>query len=177
MHRLGGEVRVFTRNLRDITGAVPEVATAVAELPIESVILDGEAITLRADGSPLPFQETMSRFSRQTGRTEAPTSPDTALTPMFFDCLHLNGEDLIDRPALQRFAALDAACPPHLRVVRITTEDAPTGDPVFEDTLASGHEGVMVKSLDSGYETGRPGVGWIKVKRAKTLDLVVIAIE
>ena len=179
VHRQGQEVRVFTRNLRDVTAALPEVAAAAAQLHVEAVILDGEAIALGADGAPLPFQETISRFSRQAGTAGGATgsAAAVAVSPVFFDCLHLDGEDLIDRPAPERHAALDRACPRELRVERLVTDDPEAAERLLEQTLAAGHEGVMVKSLASSYEAGRRGVGWIKVKRAKTLDLVVLAVE
>ena len=183
VHRRGAKVRVFTRNLRDVTAALPEVVAAVAQLEVQSAILDGEAIALSADGAPLPFQETMSRFSRQAGAASGVTGADAgsgvsvAVSPVFFDCLHLDGDDLIDLPAHERYAALDRACPHQLRVARRITDDAAEAERTLEETLAAGHEGVMVKSLSSRYEAGRRGVGWIKVKRAKTLDLVVLAVE
>jgi DNA ligase-1 len=99
------------------------------------------------------------------------------LSPFIFDVLHLDGDDLIDRPASDRFAALDEVLPETLRVPRIVTDDAEEAERFLDDALARGHEGVMVKALDAPYEAGRRGAGWIKVKRADTLDLVVLAAE
>ena len=175
VHRLGGEVRAFTRKLADITDRVPEIVEAVARLGIETIILDGEAIALGSAGRPRPFQETMSRFGSRVNvdelRQEAP------LSGFFFDCLHLDGEDLIDRPATERLAALEAHLPDTLRVPSIETEDPAEGQRFLEAALEQGHEGVMVKSLDAPYEAGRRGAGWLKVKVAHTLDLVVLAAE
>ena len=156
VHRQGQEVRVFTRNLRDVTAALPEVAAAAAQLHVEAVILDGEAIALGADGAPLPFQETISRFSRQAGTAGGATgsAAAVAVSPAFFDCLHLDGEDLIDRPAPERHAALDRACPRELRVERLVTDDPEAAERLLEQTLAAGPEGVMVKGLASSYEAG-----------------------
>jgi DNA ligase-1 len=173
-HRLGDETRIFTRNLADITGRVTEIVEQVRALPPEAVILDGEAIALREDGRPLPFQETMGRFGTRAGSGRRTSVP---LSAFFFDCLHVDGEDLVDRPARERLAALDRILPDGLRVPRIETEDAAEAQRFLEDTLARGHEGVLVKSLDAPYEAGRRGAGWVKVKVAHTLDLVVLAVE
>jgi DNA ligase-1 len=175
VHRLEGEVRAFTRNLADITDRVPEVVEAVRALPVEAVILDGEAIALYPDGRPHPFQVTMSRFG---SRLEVPELRRTVpLSPFFFDVLHLDGDDLIDRPALERFAVLTARTPEALRVLRIETTDPEEAERFLDRALERGHEGVMVKALDAPYEAGRRGASWLKVKRAHTLDLVVLAVE
>ncbi len=170
VHRLGDEVRVFTRNLADMTARVPEIVEAVRSLPARSLVLDGEALALADDGRPHAFQVSMSRFG---SRRERPTR----LSGFFFDVLHRDGEDLLDRPARERFAALDELVPAELRIPRVEVVDAEAAERVLEDALAHGHEGVMVKSLDAPYEAGRRGGGWVKVKRAHTLDLVVLAAE
>jgi DNA ligase-1 len=175
VHRLDDEVRAFTRNLADITDRVPEVVEAVRELPVDAVILDGEAIALRPDGPPHPFQMTMSRFG---SRLDVPKLRRTVpLSSFFFDVLHLDGEDLIARPTRERIAALDARIPGELRVPRIGTADPEDADRFLDDALERGHEGVMVKAPDAPYEAGRRGASWLKVKRAHTLDLVVLAVE
>jgi DNA ligase-1 len=174
VHRLGNEVRVFTRTLADATGRVPEIVHATLALPAKAAVLDGEAIALRHEGRPRAFQETMSRFGTQLveARGRAAT-----LSPFFFDCLHLEGDDLIDRPGAERFEALRTAVPEELRVPRQVAADAGEAAPVMERALSLGHEGVMVKAIDAPYEAGRRGAAWLKVKRAHTLDLVVLAAE
>jgi len=174
VHRLGGVVRVFTRNLADVTDRVPEIVEGVQALGSEALVLDGEAIALRADGRPLPFQTTMSRFGT---RTAVEPRRAVSLSPFFFDCLHLDGEDLLDLPAAARSEALMGRVPEHLRVRRIVTGDPHEAEGFLEYALGRGHEGVMVKALDAPYEAGRRGASWIKVKRAHTLDLVVLAAE
>ena len=175
VHRLDGDVRVFTRNLADITDRVPEIVEAILPLPASRLVLDGEAIALRPDGRPQPFQVTMSRFGTKVVvedlRRAAP------LSAFFFDCLLVDGEDQIDRPARERLAELDRQLPPALVVPRVETDDGEVARRFLEDTLARGHEGVMVKSLEATYESGRRGAGWLKVKPAHTLDLVVLAAE
>jgi DNA ligase-1 len=175
VHRSGDEVRAFTRNLADITDRVPEIVEAVSKLPLDAVVLDGEAIALGPEERPLPFQVTMSRFGSKVNVAELRNS--VPLSPYFFDVLHLDGEDLLDRPAGERLAALSERIPAELRVPGIETADPAEGQRFLEDALAHGHEGVMVKSLDAPYEAGRRGLGWLKVKVAHTLDLVVLAAE
>jgi len=174
VHRRGRDVRAFTRSLADVTDRVPEVVEATAQLPLDTAVLDGEVIALAEDGRPLSFQDTMSRFGssgRRENRNEVP------LTPFFFDCLHIDGEDLLDRPYAERIALLVARIPEGNRIPRIETADPAEGEAFLDAALARGHEGVLVKSLAAPYEAGRRGAGWVKVKRAQTLDLVVLAAE
>lgn len=175
VHREGNEVRVYTRTLADVTPRVPELISAVMELPVESIVLDGEVIALRADGSPYLFEKTMSRFGSRTDvdrlREAAP------LSTFFFDCLHIDSDDTIDLSLSERAAILAERLPQDLLAPRIVTEDPEEARSFFDDVLTRGHEGVMVKSPAAPYEAGRRGSGWLKVKRAHTLDLVVLAAE
>jgi len=172
VHRDDKRVAVYTRNLRNVTSAVPEVVAAVQALPLESVILDGEAIALRPDGRPHPFQVTMSRFgSRDASNT------GVTLSPFFFDCLHLDGVDLIDEPAEVRTEQLAQRMPPELMPPRRIVTTPNEAAEFFDEVLASGHEGMMLKSLNAPYAAGRRGAAWLKVKPAHTLDLVVLAVE
>jgi DNA ligase 1 len=175
VHHAGDETRVFTRNLADITDRVPEIVGALRAVAASALVLDGEAIALREDGRPEPFQVTMSRFGTKVAADEVRRT--TPLAAFFFDCLHVDGEDLIDAPARRRLAVLDARLPAELVVPRIETDDAEAAQSFLDDALARGHEGVMVKSLEAPYEAGRRGAGWLKVKPAHTLDLVVLAAE
>ena len=174
-HRLRDEVRVFTRNLADASHRAPEVAEVIAALPVDSIVLDGEAIALRADGRPHPFQVTMSRFGSRVGVEELRAT--TPLSCFFFDCLHVDGTDLLDLPAAERRGVLEQRLPEELCVPRIVAETAGEAGRFLDEALERGHEGVMVKALDAPYEAGRRGAGWLKVKRAVTLDLVVLAAE
>ena len=175
IHVLGDDVRVFTRSLDDITARVPELVELARGLPVRAAVLDGEAISLQPDGRPQPFQVTASRLGSKLAveRLRA-TLP---LTPFVFDVLHLDGEDLIDRTGSERQAALVEAVPASVRVPRLVTEDAADAEAFVRQTLERGHEGVLVKALDSVYEAGRRGAGWIKVKPRITLDLVILAAE
>ena len=169
VHRDGDEVHVFTRTLREITDAVPELVQLVRALPCRSVVLDGETLALADDGRPRPFQETMSRFGAVSER-------ELLLRPYFFDCLHLDGTDLLDAPLSERVDALSRAVGGHV----IPGVAEPTGEQaaaLLTAALADGHEGVMVKSLTAPYAAGRRGRAWQKVKPVHTLDLVVLAAE
>ena len=175
VHKAGPEVRVFTRNLNDVTRRVPELVEAAREARADTLILDGEAIALRRDGRPYPFQVTMSRFgSQQDARALRAERP---LSVYFFDCLYRDGAPLIDQPLRERRASLEAVFQDGFVTPSLVTADATQARAFYEEALARGHEGVMVKVLDAAYEAGRRGAGWLKVKRARTLDLVVLAAE
>jgi ATP-dependent DNA ligase I len=171
VHRDGGDVAVFTRTLDDITARVPEVVEAALALPLGTAVLDGEAIALRPDGRPHPFQVTGSRFGSAAGRSDVP------LTALFFDVLHADGADVLDEPGAVRAEVLAAAVPQSMRVPRRIAAGATDAAAMLADALAHGHEGVVVKSLEAPYAAGRRGAGWLKVKPVHTLDLVVLAAE
>jgi DNA ligase 1 len=174
-HRAGDEVRLFTRSLDEITSRLPEVVEAVLSLNAETLVLDGEAIALDSSGRPKPFQETASRTMSSTAVDELRSR--VPVTPYFFDVLHLDGEDLIDAPASERFARLERLVPVSARVPREAVDGTEGAQAFFERLVADGHEGVVVKSLSAPYAAGRRGAGWVKVKPRHTLDLVVLAIE
>jgi DNA ligase 1 len=175
VHRRDDRVVVYTRNLNDVTSAVPEVVDAVSALPVRELILDGEVIALTSDGRPHSFQTTMRRFGRRLDvdalRLTVP------LTAFFFDVLYHDGESVIDNALSERLERLDQIAPAALRVPRIVTADREEAARFQADALARGHEGIMVKSLSAPYAAGRRGFAWLKVKTARTLDLVVLAVE
>jgi DNA ligase 1 len=175
VHRAGDDVRVFTRRLNEETAALPEVVDAVRALPVREIVLDGETIGLRPDGTPRPFQETMTRFGRKRDLDGARTS--VPLTSFFFDILYLDGAPLIDRPATERWAALDATVPPAARAPRVVTAESAVAAALMREARARGHEGLMAKALDAPYVAGRRGSAWLKVKPSFTADLVVLAAE
>jgi DNA ligase-1 len=175
VHRSGTEVRIFTRNSNDVTARVPEIVDLARSFRVNAFILDGEAIALRADGRPLPFQVTMSRFGRRL-EVEA-TRREVPLRAFFFDCLHAAGEDLIGKKASERIQVLDAVIGECAGVRRLITADPALAEAFLSEAQREGHEGVMVKDLDAPYEAGRRGAAWLKVKSAITLDLVVLAVE
>jgi ATP-dependent DNA ligase I len=174
IHKAGDEIRVFSRNLRDVTHAVPEVVEAVRTLAPREAIFDGEVIALRPDGTPHPFQVTMQRFGRRLDvdrlRAELPVAP------FVFDCIYLDGGSLVDEPQERRFAALASVANPLVVPARARPTRAEAAQ-FLDQTLRRGHEGVMAKALGAGYAAGRRGRNWLKIKAARTLDLVVLAAE
>ena len=174
-HRRGDDVRVFTRSLDDITERVPEVVEAALALGADTLVLDGEAIALDATGRPRPFQETAARTA--SSRSVADLRRQVPLSVFFFDVLHHDGEDLIDAPARERFGRLEELAPPGLLVPRLWADDRESAQGFFDELVAAGHEGVVVKDADAPYAAGRRGAGWVKVKPRHTLDLVVLAVE
>ncbi|MGW4160954.1 ATP-dependent DNA ligase [Streptomyces sp. NPDC004788] len=182
VHRRGDEVRVYTRSLDDITGRLPEVVAVARTTEGEPFVLDGEVIALDpATGRPMPFQDISSRVgSRVDVETARAALP---LSPVFFDVLAADGESLVDRPGSERHAALARLLPEPLRVRRTVVADpadpaaVDAAEAFFRDTLARGHEGVLVKALDAPYVAGRRGRTWLKVKPVHTLDLVILAAE
>ncbi len=162
VHRRGDDISVYSRNLNDITARVPEVVALSRGLPADRFVLDGEALALGDGDRPRAFQESMRKDERLLAR--------------FFDCLHLDGDDLLDRPLSERLEALERAAGPW-RIPGRVTDDEAEGEAVLAEALANGHEGVVVKALSSPYEAGRRGKAWRKVKVATTLDLVVLGVE
>jgi DNA ligase 1 len=171
VHRLDDVIRVFTRNLNDVTDRVPDVVSVVASMPVRSVVLDGESLSLDDDGAPRRFAETMSRFGADQADTEVP------LRPFFFDLLHLDGRDLVDAPLRERLDVLERVVPAPNRIPGVRTDDPEQAAAMLDSALAAGHEGVMVKAAESLYEAGRRGSAWRKVKPVHTLDLIVLAAE
>jgi DNA ligase 1 len=174
-HKSGDDVAVFSRALNDVTGAVPEIVEAVRRLPGRDLILDGEVLSFDRNGRPLPFQVTARRFNRklEVERLRA----DLPLTPVWFDLLYLNGGPMIDQPQRGRFAELAALTPPESLVPHLVTADPDAADAFVRQAIAAGHEGAMAKAVEAAYAAGARGQGWLKIKQAHTLDLVVLAAE
>ena len=181
----GGNVRLFTRTLDDITARLPEVVAALAALPLRTAVFDGELIALRPDGRPYAFQDTAARAASQTGRAPA-QRPGLGRTEAIrrcrcrrscSTCCTWTGPTSIDLPDAERRRGAGGVVPADMLMPRLVTADAEEADAFFRDAVARGHEGVVVKSLATPYAAGRRGAGWIKVKPRHTLDLVVLAVE
>jgi DNA ligase-1 len=174
VHKRDDEVRVYSRLLNDVTVAVPELVESARSLPARELILDGEVIALKPDGTPHAFQTTMRRFGRRLEvdalRRELP------LTPFYFDVLRRDGFDLLDAPLAERARVLADLAPASIVPSRAAAS-ALEAEAFFDEALARGHEGIMAKAPGSAYAAGSRGVGWYKVKPAHTLDLVVLAVE
>jgi DNA ligase-1 len=176
VHKVDDDVRVYSRNLRDVTTAVPEVVAVARAMAARSIVLDGEVIALRPDGRPQPFQITMKRFGRRRALSERDLV-DGPLAPFFFDVLYLDGQPLVDDPLARRVAALDGHVAEPNRVPRLVTGSVDAAAAFASRAIAAGHEGVMAKAIAGTYAAGRRGSAWLKVKQARTLDLVVLAAE
>ncbi|CAN5527210.1 ATP-dependent DNA ligase [soil metagenome] len=174
-HKSGSNVLVVTRTLDDITDRLPEVVERVRALPADRLVVDGEAVALRPDGRPQPFQVTAARTASRGDVAALRTT--TPLSTYLFDLLHLDGRDLLPEPLTTRADLLAALAPPDLLVPRLRTADRSTAAGFFADAIRQGHEGVVLKAPDAPYEAGRRGAAWIKVKPRHTLDLVVLAAE
>ena len=175
VHKSGDQVSVFSRRLNDVTAAVPDIVELVRRLPVRDLILDGEVLALRENGTPHPFQTTMSRFGKRLDVNRA--RAEVPLTPFFFDLLYLDGSALVDEPARRRFTALSGAVPPAMLVPRLLTSSAEDAQRFLQSAIEQGHEGIMAKALDQPYQAGHRGRRWLKIKPANTLDLVVLAAE
>jgi DNA ligase 1 len=175
LHKRAEEVRLYTRALNEVTDALPEIVELARALPARELILDGEAIAFGAHERPLPFQVTMRRFGRRLNVPELQAT--LPIRAFFFDCLFVDGMSIADSPTVERFHALERAVPSELRVPRLVTSAEPAAQTFYEAALKAGHEGVMAKSPHAPYEAGNRGASWLKIKRAHTLDLVVIAVE
>ncbi|MEP7201074.1 MAG: ATP-dependent DNA ligase [Ilumatobacteraceae bacterium] len=162
-HKRDDDVRLFSRGLNDITAGLPGVVDLVRRLPADSAVLDGEALGIDEEGQPRIFQETMSGLSTTSA--------------YFFDVLHVDDSSLIDDPLRERRSVLEALLPVTARLPSIVTADPIEAEAFADHAVATGHEGVMVKAIESTYEAGRRGTGWRKVKPVHTLDLVVLACE
>jgi DNA ligase-1 len=174
IHKAGDEVRVFSRTLNDVTESVPEVVALARSLPAGQIILDGEVIALNPDGTPRPFQVTMRRFGRARGIDEL--QHELPLTLFGFDCLLVDSTPLLDEPLGRRVTQLEAVAPT-IAVPRVVRPSRDQAEAFSRAAADRGHEGVMAKSLAAPYAAGRRGAAWLKIKQARTLDLVVLAAE
>jgi DNA ligase-1 len=177
IHKQGGEVRVFSRRLTDVTRSLPETVEAVkANVKAVDVILEGEVIAVDAAGSPVPFQHLMRRFKRIHEVSDVAEKIPVRL--FLFDILYLNGESLIALPYLQRRQVLAETAGGIPLTSQIVTEDEPEATEFLQAAIDAGHEGLMVKKLDSPYTPGTRGKRWLKIKPVlEPLDLVIVAAE
>jgi DNA ligase 1 len=167
IHRRDRDVRIYTRNLNDITETLPGIAETALALPVRQAVFDGEAIWVR-DGRPAAFQETVSQIDSD--------APPEGVVTFLFDLLHVDGEDLLDAPLTERAARLGTIAP-DLTIPGVLTSDPMEGERVLEASLKAGNEGVVVKDATSPYAAGRRGGAWRKVKPVRTYDLVVLGAE
>jgi DNA ligase 1 len=167
IHRRDDEVRIYTRNLNDITEALPGIVAATLRLPVRQAVLDGEALWM-LENAPGPFQETVSRIDGD--------APPEGVETFLFDLLHVDGDDLLDTPLEDRAARLEEIAS-ELKIPAVLTSDPDQAQRILDDALGAGHEGVVVKDATSLYAAGRRGKAWRKVKPVRTFDLVVLGAE
>jgi DNA ligase-1 len=172
VHRRDGQVRIYTRNLNEITARLGSVAALVAALPGGDLVLDGEALGVDDEGRPRRFEDTMSDFG-----ADAAAGRGSTLRAYFFDVLHAGGAPIVDEPLAVRREVLASVVPAEARMPSIVTADPEEAAAFLDRAVASGHEGVMVKAIESRYDAGRRGGAWRKIKPVHTLDLVVLAAE
>lgn len=175
VHKAGTDIRIYTRSLNEVTAAIPEIVEMVRGLPARVLVLDGEAIAFDRGERPLPFQVTMRRFGRKLNVEESRAK--LPIRAYFFDCLHYEDQSIEDQPTRTRIEFLSKAVGVDALVPRLITRSEEAAREFYDAALAAGHEGLMAKALDTPYEAGNRGAGWLKIKRAHTLDLVVLAAE
>jgi DNA ligase-1 len=173
-HKKGNWARMYSRRLEDVTGALPDVIQQLMTATDHDVIIDGEVIAIK-DGKPMPFQSVLRRFRRRhdiAGAQEA-----IAMVPNIFDILYLDGETLIDLPFSERRRRLESVVQ-HSIAPQTVSADPAVITKTYNDALAAGHEGIMIKVRSSPYTPGQRGKNWIKIKpEVDTLDLAVIGAE
>ena len=177
IHHVSGTTKIFSRRMNEITGSLPEVVEMIARLGERAAILDGEVVAVDPDGRPLAFQELMRRFGRVNDierlRAEQP------IRLHLFDVLALDGALVIDHPYTERVRMLEevAGAAELQTVSRLMKPTLAEAEQFFRDAIAAGYEGLVGKSLKSAYMPGVRGRGWVKVKHARTLDLVIVAAD
>jgi DNA ligase 1 len=174
-HKSGDQVAIYSRGANDVSAAIPEIVEAVRALPADNLILDGEVLSLTPDGRPQPFQVSMRRFGRKVNVAEL--LHDLPMTPFWFDLLYLNGAPAIDEIQANRFRELSQLVPAAHLVPHLETESSNAAEDFLHAALQQGHEGVMAKARNATYAAGARGQSWLKVKQARTLDLVILAAE
>jgi DNA ligase-1 len=177
IHSTLGGVRIFSRRLNEITPSLPEVVQAVERLGPRNAILDGEVIAVDSSGRHLAFQEVMRRFGRT--RDVERLRDEQPIRLFLFDLMALDGRLMIDVPYEDRYAFLsELATGAGLELAgRIVPLSVTEGEQFYARAIASGYEGVMAKALTSLYTPGVRGRGWVKIKHARTLDLVIVAAD
>jgi DNA ligase-1 len=176
IHRRGDQVRIYSRQLADVTASLPDVAAEVGkDLAVEEAILEGEAIAVDGQGRPLPFQHLMRRFRRK--HAVAATIEEIPVQLYVFDVLYINGKTWVDAPYQERWGVLEGAAGGVNLVPRLIPKTMEEGKAFAEAAYRDGHEGVMAKDLRSSYTPGVRGKSWLKLKHVLSLDLVIVAAD
>jgi DNA ligase-1 len=178
VHFDGESARLFSRNMEEVTDPLPEIVETVERALDGPAILDGEVVAVDDDGSPLPFQEVLRRFRRK--HDVAATRADVAVRLHAFDCLHVDGEDLLDASLRDRHARLESLFGADSDTVSdlVLASDAESVAAIEREALSAGQEGIMLKDPTAAYTPGKRGKRWRKRKPdVETLDCVVTGAE
>lgn len=170
------EVRLFSRRLHDVTDSLPDIAAEIrGAIKTRRAILEGEVVAVDSSGRVRPFQDLLHRYRRmhkvEAARREVP------LRLFLFDLLLEEDVPLLDRPYAERWQRLEEVHGGILLVPRNVPQVLAEAEAFWQEALAAGHEGIMLKQVDSPYAPGVRGGGWLKLKRADSLDLVIIAAD
>lgn len=173
IHKDGSAIRVFSRRLEDVTASLPEIVQVVRErVWAREAILDGEAVATGGDGRPMPFQDILRRFRRKYDVDRMARSVPLKLN--LFDILYLDGEDLLNRTLQERRRLLTKAADQGILADQVVCADQAAVQKIYDEALAAGHEGLMLKNPSSPYAPGKRGKNWLKIKPVmESLDLVV----
>jgi len=177
IHKLGSEVKIFSRRLTDVTESLPEVVElARNEVKVEQAILEGEVIAVGEDGNPMLFQHLMRRFRRVHEIKDMMKQVPVKL--YLFDAIYVDGESLVSNPYVDRRKKLSKIAPNIPLTEQIITDDSAEAERFLKNAMNKGHEGLVAKKLDSPYTPGVRGKRWFKIKQTlEPLDLVIIAAE
>lgn len=172
VHRKIDEIRIFSRKLRDLSEDLKEVVFEIKKFPSNDFIIDGELIAESQSGKPFPFQDIISLISRGTGLFSM-----VKIRPFFFDVLKIDEEDIWKKSAMERREILKEIIPPEYIVPWILAKNEKDVEDWMERSIDYGHEGLVLKKIDSQYHPGKRTWDWIKLKKFFTLDLVIIGSE
>ncbi len=176
IHKDGNKVKIYTRNLSNVTKSLPEIVEEVRkEVRADKAILEGEAIAVDDEGRPLPFQHLMRRFRRVHKIAE--TAQQVPVQLYLFDILYREGENLVDLPYRERWQILEQTKGSLRAVKRRIPSDLSAGEAFAQQAYRDGHEGLIAKHLDSPYRPGVRGKAWFKIKHVISLDLVIVAAD
>lgn len=176
VHKDQDDIKIFSRNLKDLTIHFPELVKIVKNLPAKRLILDGEAIAFDSTGRIVPFQVLARRTTRKKGIEEV--MRDIPVLPQFFDIVYLDDDDLTPLGYRERFRLLcDVVRDEKHRAPQTLPKAARSAQDFFDQSIQAGNEGVVIKGLDSPYRPGKRGKHWFKIKHTYTIDCVILAAE
>ena len=174
-HYNGDSIRLYSRNMEDVTKPLPEVVEFLQENLSKPAILDGEVVATDSDGNSLPFQEVLRRFRRKHDIEKA--RREVRLRSYFFDCVYADGVELLDSPLSLRREHLDSILKEGSSPF-LLTDDQKEIRKIELKALEDGFEGIMLKNPDSTYAPGKRGKNWLKCKPSvETLDCVITGAE